>query len=126
MIVDPTIYQYPSRRNVIYSSRGMVATSQPLASQAGLEMLRRGGNAIDAIIAAATCLPVVEASNNGIGGDAFALIWADGIRYKSPPTTARWARGKSSGGWGTGSSAAGPSPGPTVPSPHGRFSNGAE
>lgn len=81
MNFNPAIYRYPSRRNVVYSSRGMVAASQPLAAQAGLEMLRRGGNAMDAIVAAATCLPVVEASNNGIGGDAFALIWTGGRLY---------------------------------------------
>ncbi|RXZ80120.1 gamma-glutamyltransferase family protein [Paenibacillaceae bacterium] len=56
----------------------MVATSQPLAAQAGLEILRKGGNAIDAAIAAATALTVVEPCSNGIGGDAFALVWHNG------------------------------------------------
>jgi gamma-glutamyltranspeptidase/glutathione hydrolase len=55
----------------------MVAASQPLAAQAGLEILKRGGNAIDAAVATAACLTVVEPTSNGIGSDAFAIVWAD-------------------------------------------------
>jgi gamma-glutamyltranspeptidase/glutathione hydrolase len=81
MDYDPLYYPYPSRRSVVFARSGMVATSQPLAAQAGLEILKKGGNAIDAAVAAATCLTVVEPTSNGIGGDAFALIWTDGKLY---------------------------------------------
>ncbi len=53
----------------------VVATSQPLATQAGIEALRRGGNAVDAALAAAITLTVVEPNNNGLGSDAFAILW---------------------------------------------------
>ncbi|MGI6366103.1 MAG: gamma-glutamyltransferase family protein [Bacillota bacterium] len=75
---DTLYYPYPSQRTVVYARRGMVATSQPLAAQAGLEVLKKGGNAIDAAIATAACLTVVEPTSNGIGSDAFALIWTQG------------------------------------------------
>lgn len=59
-------------------AKNVVATSQPLAAQAGLEVLRKGGNAIDAAVATAMALSVVEPSGNGIGSDNFALIWTGG------------------------------------------------
>lgn len=71
-------YKYASRRRVVHAKRGMVCTSQPLASQAGLTILQQGGNAIDAAIATAICQTIVEPTNNGLGSDCFALIWTGG------------------------------------------------
>lgn len=65
---------YPSRRTPVLA-RNVVATSQPLAAQAGLRMLWRGGNAVDAAVASAIALTVVEPTSNGIGSDAFAIVW---------------------------------------------------
>ena len=75
---DAWSYPYASRRTVVYARRGMVATGHPLAAQSGLEILLRGGNAIDAAIATAAALTVVEPTSNGIGSDAFAILWSGG------------------------------------------------
>ncbi|WP_042881970.1 gamma-glutamyltransferase family protein [Cupriavidus necator] len=67
-------FPYRSKRVPVLADN-VVATSQPLAAAAGLRMLARGGNAVDAALATAIALTVVEPCMNGIGGDAFALIW---------------------------------------------------
>ncbi len=68
---------YASRRQPILA-RNIVATSQPLATQAGIAMLHAGGNAVDAALATAIALTVVEPCSNGIGSDLFAIVWDDG------------------------------------------------
>ena len=65
---------YPSIRIPVFA-RNVVATSQPLAAQAGLRMLYAGGNAIDATIAAAAAITIVEPVSCGLGSDAFAIVW---------------------------------------------------
>jgi gamma-glutamyltranspeptidase/glutathione hydrolase len=67
-------FPYPSQRMPVFA-RNMVCTSQPLAAQAGLEILQKGGNAVDAALATAITLTVVEPTMNGIGSDAFAILW---------------------------------------------------
>lgn len=64
-----------STRSEVIAQRGMVATSQPLATQVGLQILKNGGNAIDAAIAANAAMGLMEPTGNGIGGDLFAIIW---------------------------------------------------
>lgn len=73
------IDRFGSRRSTVHASRGLVATSQPLAAEAGLSVLRSGGNAFDAAVATAAALNVVEPTSTGLGGDVFGLYrTADG------------------------------------------------
>ena len=68
-------YMFPSRRTAVTSTGGMVASSQYLATQAGVSILQQGGNAVDAAIATAAALNVVEPMMTGLGGDLFALVY---------------------------------------------------
>lgn len=73
--MSPSEPQFKSYRSPVLSTRGMVATSQPLAVHAGLSILMQGGNAADAAVAAAAALNVTEPTSTGIGGDCFALFY---------------------------------------------------
>jgi len=83
---------YPTRRLPVFA-RNIVSTSHPLAAQAGLRMLWKGGNAVDAAIAAAAAMSICEPVSNGLGSDAFAIVW-DGQRLQglnsSGPAPASW------------------------------------
>ena len=85
---------YPSRRSPVFA-RNIVSTSHPLAAQAGLRMLAAGGNAVDAAIATAACMTIVEPCSNGLGSDAFCILW-DGKELHglnaSGPAPAAWTR----------------------------------
>ena len=70
-----TAIEFKGRRGPTIATRGMVASSQTLASEAGLRILRAGGNAFDAAVAVAAALNVCEPTSTGIGGDAFALCY---------------------------------------------------
>src|SRR3712207_7163559 len=72
MQIDLSRLPFPSTRQPVFATRGMIATSQPLAAQVGMAILQRGGSAVDAAIATAVALTVVEPTSNGIGGEALA------------------------------------------------------
>ena len=66
-----------STRSEVIAEHGMVATSHPLATQVGIDILKKGGNAIDAAIAANAAIGLMEPTGNGIGGDLFAILWIE-------------------------------------------------
>lgn len=74
---DPERYAYASRRNVVYARRAMACTSVPLGAQIGLDVMKAGGNAVDAAVAMAAAMPLLEPTSNGLGSDCFALVWME-------------------------------------------------
>jgi len=104
----PSVSPYASRRSAVMAEN-MVATSQPLATQAGVAMLAQGGNAVDAALATAIALTVVEPTGNGLGSDGFAILWdgsaLHGLNASGRAPAAwnpeRFARGIPERGWET-------------------------
>jgi gamma-glutamyltranspeptidase/glutathione hydrolase len=95
---------YPSTRLPVFA-RNIVSTSHPLGAQAGLRMVERGGNAVDAAIAAAAMMTIVEPCSNGLGSDAFAIVWHGGKLHGlngSGPAPAAWSCDYFRGKHGTG------------------------
>ena len=74
---DPRSYTYPSRRNVVYARKAMACTSIPQGAQIGLDVMKAGGNAMDAAVAMAAAMPLLEPTSNGLGSDCFALVWVE-------------------------------------------------
>src|SRR5881394_3891036 len=82
---------YPSQRLPVFG-RNVVATSHPLGAQAGMRMLMQGGNAVDAAIATAAVMTIVEPVSNGLGSDAFCILW-DGTQLHGLNASGRAPRG---------------------------------
>lgn len=78
---DPLDYPHSSRRTVVYARNGMTCAGNPTAASIGLQMLLKGGNAVDAAVAMAAAMPLVEPTGNGLGSDAFVMVWKDGKLY---------------------------------------------
>ena len=74
---DSQKYAYPSRRNMVYARRAAACTSIPQGAQIGLDVMKAGGNAVDAAVAMAAAMPLLEPTGNGLGADCFALVWME-------------------------------------------------
>ncbi len=74
---DSHKYAYPSHRTVVYARHAMACTSVPLGAQIGLDVMKAGGNAVDAAVAMAAAMPLLEPTGNGLGADCFALVWME-------------------------------------------------
>ena len=74
---DVRRYPYASRRNVVFARKAMACTSIPQGAQIGLDVMKAGGNAVDAAVAMAAAMPLLEPTSNGLGSDCFALVWIE-------------------------------------------------
>lgn len=74
---DAHRYPYASRRNVVYAKNAVACTSVPLGAQIGLDVMKSGGSAVDAAVAMAAAMPLLEPTGNGLGSDCFALVWIE-------------------------------------------------
>lgn len=74
---DPLSHRYVSQRNTVYARNGVACTSVPFGAQVGLEILKAGGNAVDAAVAMGAAMPLLEPTGNGLGSDCFALVWIE-------------------------------------------------
>ena len=73
---DPLTYRYASRRNVVYAKNAVACTSVPLGAQIGLDVMKSGGSAVDAAVAMAAAMPLLEPTGNGLGSDCFAILFS--------------------------------------------------
>ena len=89
---DAQDYPYASKRHVVYAKNGMSCVGNPSGAAAGLKVLLKGGNAIDAAVAVACAQPVVEPTGNGLGADCFALIWYKGKLYGINGSVCLWKK----------------------------------
>ena len=80
VVQDTSAARGQATRSVVYGTQGMVCAAQPLAVQAGIDMLKQGGSAVDAAIATNACLGLMEPTANGLGGDLFAIVWDPGAK----------------------------------------------
>lgn len=79
--MDYMKYAYHSHRNAVFAKKGIACSTSPIASQVGIDIMKKGGTAIDAAIAMAVTTPLVEPTGNGLGSDCFALVWTGGKLY---------------------------------------------